>query len=44
MQPMPTLGDKVQWKKLQKKLKKNITSEAINKHIPNRIPCCTLCV
>jgi hypothetical protein len=38
IQPIPTLGDSVQWKKLQKKLKKNITSEAINKHIPNLIP------
>jgi hypothetical protein len=41
-QPIPTLGDNVQWKKPQKKLKKNITSEAINKHIPKRIPSCTL--
>ena len=42
IQPIPTEGDKLQWKNAQKKLKKNITSEAINKHIPNRTPCCTL--
>jgi len=36
--PIPTDGDSVQWKKAQKKLKKNITSEAINKAIPNLIP------
>ena len=38
IQPIPTLGDNVLWKKPQKKLKKNITSDAINKHIPNLIP------
>jgi hypothetical protein len=37
-QPIFTLGDKVQWKKAQKKLKKNIASDAINKHIPSLIP------
>lgn len=40
--PIPMLGDKIQWKKPQKKLKKNITSDAINKHIPKRIPSWTL--
>ena len=40
--PIPILGDKTQWKKPQKKLKKNITSDTINKHIPNRIPSWTL--
>jgi hypothetical protein len=38
IQPIPTEGAKLQWKKAQKKLKKNITSDAINKHIPNLIP------
>ena len=40
--PIKIDGAKLQWKKLQKKLKKNITSDAINKHIPKRIPCWTL--
>jgi hypothetical protein len=43
-QPIPELGDRVQWKKAQKKLKKNMTSDAINRHIPKRIPCCTFWV
>jgi hypothetical protein len=41
-QPIPIDGDNVQWKNAQKKLKKNITSEAINKAIPKRTPSCTL--
>jgi len=40
--PMPMEGDNVQWKKAQKKLKKNIISEAINNPIPNRMPSWTL--
>lgn len=42
IQPMPAAGAKVQWKNAQKKLKKNITSEAINNAIPNRTPSWTL--
>ena len=41
VQPIPMDGDNVQWKKAQKKLKKNIISEAINKPIPSLIPSCT---
>jgi hypothetical protein len=41
-QPIPTDGAKVLWKNAQKKLKKNIISEAINKAIPNLIPSWTL--
>ena len=41
-QPIPIEGDNVQWKKAQKKLKKNIISEAINKAIPNFNPSWTL--
>jgi hypothetical protein len=37
-QPIPIDGDNVQWKKAQKKLKKNITSETINKAIPSLTP------
>lgn len=40
--PIPIDGDSVQWKNAQKKLKKNITSEAINNAMPNLIPSCTL--
>lgn len=40
--PIPIDGDNVQWKKAQKKLKKNITSEAINKAIPSLTPSWTL--
>lgn len=40
--PTPIAGAKLQWKKPQKKLKKNISSETINNIIPKRIPCCTL--
>ena len=42
IQPIPIEGDKVQWKNAQKKLKKNITSEAMNNAIPNLIPSWTL--
>ena len=42
IQPNATAGANEQWKNAQKKLKKNIISETINKHIPNLIPCCTL--
>ena len=41
-QPIPIEGDKVQWKNAQKKLKKNIISDAINKAIPNLTPSWTL--
>jgi hypothetical protein len=43
-QPKPIEGDSTQWKKAQKKLKKNIISETINKIIPSFIPNCTLIV
>jgi hypothetical protein len=39
--PIPIEGAKVQWKKAQKKEKKNIISEIINRDIPNLIPNCT---
>jgi hypothetical protein len=42
--PMAIEGDKLQWKNAQKKLKKNIISDTMNKHIPNLIPCRTLYV
>jgi len=32
------VGFKLEWKKAQKKAKKNITSDKINKIIPNFIP------
>lgn len=38
-QPISTLGDKLEAKNAQKKEKKNITSETINKIIPKRNPC-----
>jgi hypothetical protein len=41
IQPIPIAGERLQWKKAQKKLKKNIISDIINKHIPKRIPRCT---
>ena len=37
-QPISGVGARLLWKKAQKKEKKNITSEAINKIIPHRIP------
>jgi hypothetical protein len=40
-QPMATEGDKLEWKKAQKKPKKNIISETINKITPERRPCWT---
>jgi len=43
-QPIATEGDKLAWKKAQKKAKKNITSETINNPIPNRKPLRTACV
>lgn len=36
--PKEPVGASLLWKKAQKKLEKNITSERINKHIPQRIP------
>jgi hypothetical protein len=42
--PIATDGAKLQWKKAQKKPKKNITSEAINNIIPARKPFCTFSV
>ena len=38
MQPNSGVGASLAWKKAQKKAKKNITSEAINKIIPHRKP------
>jgi len=43
-EPSTILGDKLAWKKAQKKEKKNITSETINKIIPNFNPLTTLVV
>jgi len=39
--PTSRVGDKLLWKKAQKKEKKNKISEAINKIIPHRIPLIT---
>lgn len=41
-QPTLIAGLKLQWKNAQKKEKKNITSDAIKRSIPNLIPFCTL--
>jgi hypothetical protein len=38
------LQDNLEWKKAQKKAKKNIISETINKIIPERKPACTIFV
>jgi len=38
------VGAKLEWKKAQKKEKKNITSETINNNIPIFKPFCTFCV
>jgi hypothetical protein len=38
-QPIETAGDKLEWKKAQKKPKKNSTSETMNNTIPYRRPC-----
>jgi hypothetical protein len=40
-QPISILGDKLDAKNAQKKEKKNMTSEIINKIIPKRNPFCT---
>jgi hypothetical protein len=40
-QPISGVGDKLLWKKAQKKARKNITSEVINKIIPQRKPVVT---
>jgi hypothetical protein len=37
--PISGTGFKLAWKKAQKKAKKSITSEMINKTIPKRSPC-----
>ena len=42
--PISTAGDKLAWKNAQKKAKKNITSERINKIIPNLKPTWTVFV
>jgi hypothetical protein len=42
--PIAIDGARLQWKKAQKKPKKNIISETINNIIPKRKPCCTLFV
>ena len=39
--PKLKTGDKLEWKKAQKKAKKNMISETINKIIPNLKPRCT---
>jgi len=38
VQPISGVGARLLWKKAQKKAKKNITSEAINRSIPIRSP------
>ena len=43
-QPSSTLGDKLLWKKAQKKDIKNMTSEVINSIIPQRSPISTILV
>lgn len=40
--PISTVGDNLEWKKAQKKEKKNKTSEIINKIIPHRKPVTTV--
>jgi len=40
--PIQILGAILEWKKAQKKAKKNIVSETINSSIPKYIFCCTL--
>ena len=42
--PIQILGDKLKWKNAQKKEKKNIISEIINKTIPKRKPLVTFIV
>jgi hypothetical protein len=39
--PISTVGPKEEWKKAQKKEKKNNTSDVINKSIPHLKPLCT---
>jgi hypothetical protein len=38
IEPISTAGDKLEWKKAQKKAKKNITSERMKRIIPERKP------
>jgi hypothetical protein len=38
IQPNSGVGARLLWKKAQKKAKKNITSDAMNKIIPQRMP------
>ena len=42
IEPSSILGDKLLWKKAQKKEKKNITSEQMNRSIPHRSPVSTI--
>lgn len=42
--PVVILGDSIQWKATQKKLKKNITSDIIKSIIPKRKPALTFFV
>ncbi len=42
--PIQIAGDTLEWKKAQKKLKKNIISETINNKKPIRSPRCTAAV
>jgi len=37
-EPISKVGDKLEWKKAQKKAKKNITSERMKRIIPERKP------
>jgi hypothetical protein len=39
--PISATGAKLEWKKAQKKAKKNITSETMKSSIPIRKPSCT---
>src|SRR4051794_10774413 len=43
-QPIATAGERLEWKKAQKKPTKNIISETIKRITPYRCPCCTLTV
>ena len=44
IEPISTDGAKLEWKNAQKKAKKNITSDTINKIIPYLMPVCTALV
>ena len=44
IEPISIAGERLEWKKAQKKAKENITSETINRIIPKRKPYCTVLV